>query len=87
IGRGGAITWPPRSSDLTGIPKFLTKFNAVSLLQAFCHLERNENATNTSTDASGSVASQQKMTHAHESPFYHYPQFPTPLAITYRGKK
>jgi hypothetical protein len=30
-----------------GIPKFLTKLDAVSLLQAFWHLERNENATNT----------------------------------------
>jgi hypothetical protein len=28
------------------------------------------------TDASGSVARQQKITHAHESPFYHYAQFP-----------
>jgi hypothetical protein len=39
-----------------GIPKFLTKLDAVSLLQAFCHLERNENATNTfyNTSLSGS---------------------------------
>jgi hypothetical protein len=28
------------------------------------------------TDASGGVARQQKITHAHESPFYHYAQFP-----------
>jgi hypothetical protein len=55
-----------------GIPKFLTKLDAVSLLQAFCHLERKENATH----ASSSVARQQKITHAHESPFYHYDQFP-----------
>jgi hypothetical protein len=39
------------------------------------------------TDASGGVARQQKITHAHESPFYHYAQFPHPFAITYRGKK
>jgi hypothetical protein len=39
------------------------------------------------TDASGSVARQQKITHAHESPYYHYTQFPHPFAITYRGKK
>jgi hypothetical protein len=30
-----------------GIPKFLTKFDKVSLLQAFCHLEPNKNAMNT----------------------------------------
>jgi hypothetical protein len=29
------------------IPMFLTKLNALSLLQAFCHLEWNKNATNT----------------------------------------
>ncbi|PNF26509.1 hypothetical protein B7P43_G13961, partial [Cryptotermes secundus] len=62
-----------------GIPKFLTKLDAVSLLQAFCHLERNENEANTSTDASDSVAIKQKITHAHESPFYHYAQFPHPF--------
>jgi hypothetical protein len=28
------------------ILKFLTKLDAISLLQAFCHLEQNENATN-----------------------------------------
>jgi hypothetical protein len=39
------------------------------------------------TDVSGGVARQQKITHAHESPFYHYAQFPHPFAITYRGKK
>jgi hypothetical protein len=39
------------------------------------------------TNASGGVARQQKITHAHESPFYHYAQFPHPIAITYRGKK
>jgi hypothetical protein len=39
------------------------------------------------TDASGGVARQQKITHAHESPFYHCAQFPHPFAITYRGKK
>jgi hypothetical protein len=38
------------------------------------------------TDASGGVARQQKITHAHESPFYYYAQFPNPFAITYRGK-
>jgi hypothetical protein len=61
-----------------GIPKFLTKLDAVSLLKAFCHLERNENAMNASyitslsgSDASSAVARQQKMKHAHESLFYH----------------
>jgi hypothetical protein len=39
------------------------------------------------TDASGGVARQQKITHALESPFYHYAQFPHPFAITYCGKK
>jgi hypothetical protein len=39
------------------------------------------------TEASGGVESQQKITHAHESPFYHYAQFPLLLAVTYRGKK
>jgi hypothetical protein len=39
------------------------------------------------TDASGGVARQQNITHAHESPFYHYAQFPHPFTITYRGKK
>jgi hypothetical protein len=39
------------------------------------------------TDASGGAARQQKITHAHESPFYHYAQLPHPFAITYRGKK
>jgi hypothetical protein len=33
------------------------------------------------------VAKQQTIMHAHESPFYHYAQFPHPFAITYRGKK
>jgi hypothetical protein len=31
------------------------------------------------TDASGGVASQQKIAHAHESPFFHYVQFPHPF--------
>jgi hypothetical protein len=39
------------------------------------------------TDASGGVARQQKTTHAHESPFYHYAQFFHPFVITYGGKK
>jgi hypothetical protein len=39
------------------------------------------------TDASGGDARQQKITHAHESPFYYYAQFPHPFAITYREKK
>jgi hypothetical protein len=39
------------------------------------------------TDASGSVARQQKIAHAHESPFYHYAQVPHPIASTYHGKK
>jgi hypothetical protein len=30
------------------------------------------------TDASGGVASKKKVTHANESPFYHYAQFPHP---------
>jgi hypothetical protein len=38
------------------------------------------------TDASGGVARKQKITHADESPFYHYAQFPHPIAITYSGK-
>jgi L-fucose mutarotase/ribose pyranase (RbsD/FucU family) len=68
---------------------FQTKLDAVSLLQAFCHLERNENATNMcyTTSLSGGVTRQQKITHAHKSPFYHYAQFPHPITITYRGKK
>jgi hypothetical protein len=50
-----------------------------------CHLEQNENAT----DAFGGVAKQQKkkIMHVHDSPFYHYTQFPHYFAITYRGKK
>jgi hypothetical protein len=65
-----------------GIPKFLTKLDAVSLFQA----SRMQRTRVTSlhylavTDTSGSVARQQKITHAHES------QFPQPFAITYRGK-
>jgi hypothetical protein len=39
------------------------------------------------TDASGGVERQQKITHAHESPFDNYAKFPHPFAITYRGKK
>jgi uncharacterized lipoprotein NlpE involved in copper resistance len=39
------------------------------------------------TDASGSVARQQKITHTHENPFYHNAQFPHPYAITCHGKK
>jgi hypothetical protein len=39
------------------------------------------------TDASSSVARQQNITHAHESPFYHYAEFPHPFPITYQGKK
>jgi hypothetical protein len=37
------------------------------------------------TDASIGVAWKQKIMHGHESPFYHYAQFPHPFAITYRG--
>jgi hypothetical protein len=36
---------------------------------------------------SGSVARQEKIMHAHESPFYHYTQCPHSFTITYRGKK
>jgi hypothetical protein len=39
------------------------------------------------TDTSGGVVRQQKITHAHESPFYHYTQFRHPIAIIYREKK
>jgi hypothetical protein len=39
------------------------------------------------TDASGGVARQQKITHLHESPFYHYAQFTHPFTITYCGEK
>jgi hypothetical protein len=39
------------------------------------------------TDAPSAVARQQKIMHAHESPFHHYAQFPHIFAITYRGKK
>ncbi|PNF24200.1 hypothetical protein B7P43_G16169 [Cryptotermes secundus] len=55
-----------------GIPMFLTKLDAVSLLQTFCHLEQNENATNTcyTTSLSGS-----------------HRRIRQPLAITYSGKK
>jgi hypothetical protein len=77
-----------------GIPKFLTKLDAVLLLQAFCHLEQNENAMNMCYTTSlsgrdrctGGVVRQQEITHTHKSPFYHYTQFPRPFAITYRGK-
>ncbi|KDR14205.1 hypothetical protein L798_12006 [Zootermopsis nevadensis] len=71
-----------------GIPKFLTKLDAVSLLQAFRHLVRNENATLSGSDRRIRRGSEEaKITHAHESPFYHYAQFSHPFAITYRGKK
>jgi hypothetical protein len=78
-----------------GIPKFLTKLDAVSLLQAFCHLERNENAMNTcyTTSLFGSDRRVRRCCeaannmHAHESPFYHYAQFPHPFTITYHRKK
>jgi hypothetical protein len=67
----------------------------VSLLQAFCHLEWNDNATNMcyTTSLSGSdrcirwCCEAAEITHACESPFYHYAQFPHPFAFTYRGKK
>jgi hypothetical protein len=51
--------------------------------------KQNENVTNTcyTTSLSDSVVRQKKITHAHESPFYHYTQFPHPFAITYHGKK
>jgi hypothetical protein len=39
------------------------------------------------TDASRSVARQQKITHVHESPFYHYARFPYPITITHCGEK
>jgi hypothetical protein len=39
------------------------------------------------TNASGAVTRKQNITHANESPFYDYAQFPHPFAITYRGKK
>jgi hypothetical protein len=76
-----------------GIPKFLTKLDAVSLL--FHHLERNENAQTrvtplhylAATDASSGDARQQKITNAHESLFCQYAQFPHPFTITYRGGK
>jgi hypothetical protein len=38
-------------------------------------------------DTSGGVERQKKITHAHESPFYHCGQFPHPFAITSWGKK
>jgi hypothetical protein len=38
------------------------------------------------TYASGDVARQQEIMHAHESIFYHCCQFPHPFAITYRLK-
>jgi hypothetical protein len=41
----------------------------------------------TCTSLSGGVARQQHITHAHESPFYQYAEFPRPLANTYGGKK
>jgi hypothetical protein len=61
----------------------------------FCHLEWNENAMNTcyTTSLSGSdrciwrCCKTAKNMHWHESPFYHYTQFPHPFAINYRGKK
>jgi hypothetical protein len=49
------------------------------MLHPFIYLE--------ATDASGCVERQQKIMHAHESPFYHYAQFPHLFAITYRRKK
>jgi hypothetical protein len=41
----------------------------------------------TATDASGGVARQKKIAHAHKSPFYQFAQFPHPFAIIYGGKK
>jgi hypothetical protein len=78
-----------------GIPKFLSKLDAVSLLQVFCHLEQNKmRQTHVTplhylavTDTSGGVVRQQKIMHAHQSPLYHYIQFLHPFAITCHGKK
>ena len=39
------------------------------------------------TDTSGSVASQEKIMHVHESPFYHYAQFPHPSGHNLQRKK
>jgi hypothetical protein len=39
------------------------------------------------TDASGGVVRPLKIMHVHESPFYHFAQFPHPFVITYCGKK
>jgi hypothetical protein len=77
----------PLFSFCLGIPKFLTKLDAVSLLQAFCHLERQTRVTPLryleATDAYSGVERQQKITHVPSTTAL----FPHPFAITYHGKK
>jgi hypothetical protein len=75
-----------------GIPKFLTKRDAVSLLQALGKTRMRRTRVTplrylSATDASGGIARQQNIIRAHEIPFYHYAQFPHHFAITYRGIK
>jgi hypothetical protein len=78
-----------------GIPKFLTKLEAVLLLQAFCHLEWNEKAKNTcyTTLLSGSdkthpavLRASKKSRMCMKVPSTTTLKFPHPFAITYCGK-
>jgi hypothetical protein len=77
----------PLFSFCLGIPKFLTKLDAQSLLQTFCHLEgMRMRWTRVKplcylevTDASGCVERQQKIPHVHESPFYHWASVSPPF--------
>jgi hypothetical protein len=78
-----------------GIPKFLTKLDAVSLLQLFCHLERNMNATNmcytTSlsaiTDTSDSVLGSKKSRMHMKVPSTTILSFPTLSPLLYSRKE
>jgi hypothetical protein len=87
--------WILRFVSASVSQNFQTELDAVSLLQVFCHLMRNETATNTcyTTLLSGGDRrirrrrEAAKIKHAHESPFYHTSQFLHPIAITYRGEK
>jgi hypothetical protein len=78
-----------------GIPEFLTTFDAVSLLQAsviFSKMRKRRTRVTpfrhlAAVDTSGGVARQQKIMHAHESPFYHYAVPPTLSPLLTVGKK
>lgn len=88
----------PNFSDFFHLvnPKFMIKSDAVSLLQAFCHLKQNKNVTNTcyTTSLPGSdrrirrcCKAVKKIMHAYDSPFYYSAQFLHPFATTYHWKK